>query len=133
MMMINYIMCTSKILTDLCFTKQKIKTKNGFVKLFSVLIAKVLNKHKEDCLGINGKQSVKLEEEIIEFENYFKQIPVSFKICADSESNLRGVESNEGCYIKKYQDHIPLNLLTKLFVLMIGSLSQLLLIEVICL
>ena len=28
----------------------------------------VLTKHKEDCLSINGKQSVKLEEVIIEFE-----------------------------------------------------------------
>ena len=42
MIMINHIMCTSKILTDLCFTKQKIKTKNGFVRVVcSVLVAKV--------------------------------------------------------------------------------------------
>ena len=32
---------------------------------------KVLVKHKEDCLSINGAQSVKLEEGIITFENYF--------------------------------------------------------------
>ena len=32
----------------------------------------VLIKHKEDCLSINGVQSVKVEEGIIEFENYFK-------------------------------------------------------------
>ena len=31
--MINHIMCTLKTLTDLCFTKQKTKTKNGFVKV----------------------------------------------------------------------------------------------------
>ena len=61
----------------------------------------------EDCLSINGKQSVKLEEGIIEFENYFKQIPVPFKIYADFECNLRGVECYEGSYTKKYQDHIP--------------------------
>ena len=36
----------------------------------------VLTKHKEDRLRINGKQSVKLEEGIIEFGNYFQQIPV---------------------------------------------------------
>ena len=49
-------------------------------------------KHKEDCLSVNGKQSVKLEEEgIIEFENYFKQIPVPLKIYADFECNLSGV------------------------------------------
>ena len=41
-MMINYIMCKSKILTDLCFTKQIIKTKNGFVEVvYSVLVVKV--------------------------------------------------------------------------------------------
>ena len=38
----------------------------------------VLTKHKEDLLSINDKQSVKLEEGMIEFENYFKQIPVPF-------------------------------------------------------
>ena len=40
--MINHIMCTSKILTDLCLIKQKIKTKNGFVEVvYSVLVVKV--------------------------------------------------------------------------------------------
>ena len=58
-------------------------------------------------MSINGKQSVNLEEGIIEFENYFKQIPVPFKIYADFECNLRGVECYEGSYTKKYQDHIP--------------------------
>ena len=42
MMMINHIMCTSEILTDLCFAKQKIKTKNGFVEVVhSVLVVKM--------------------------------------------------------------------------------------------
>ena len=88
-------MCRSQILTDLCFTKRKIKTKN------------VLIKHKENCLSINGKHSVKLEKGILEFENYFKQIPVPFKIYADFECNLRSVEYDEGSYTKTYQDHIP--------------------------
>ena len=66
----------------------------------------MLIKHKEDCLSINGKQSVKLEERIIEFENYYKQIPVPRKIYADFESNLRVVESYEGSYTKEYQDHV---------------------------
>ena len=65
----------------------------------------VLIKHKKECLSINGKQSVKLEEEIIEFENYFKQIPVPFKIYADFEFDLRGVGSYEGSYTNRYQDH----------------------------
>ena len=73
----------------------------------------VLIKHKEDCLSINGKHSVKLEEEIIEFENYFKQIPVPFKIYADFECNLRGVESCEGSSTKNIKITFLVVLLTK--------------------
>ena len=41
-MVIDHTMCTSKILTDLSFTKQKIKTKNAFVEVvYSVLLAKM--------------------------------------------------------------------------------------------
>ena len=54
-------MFTLKILTDLCFTKQKIKTKKCFSS------ENVLIKHKENRLSINGKQSVKLEKGIIKF------------------------------------------------------------------
>ena len=64
-------------------------------------------KHKENCLSINGKQSVKLKEGIIKFENYLKQILVPFKIYADFECNLKKVKCNEGSYREKYQDHIP--------------------------
>ena len=66
----------------------------------------ILVKHKEICLSINGKQSVKLEEGIIKFENYFKQIPVPFKTYADFECNFKKVKCNEGFYLEKYQDHI---------------------------
>ena len=58
---------------------------------------------KEVCLIINGAQSVRLEKRTIEFKNYVKQIPVWFKIYADLES----VQSYEGSYPKKCQDHIP--------------------------
>ena len=76
-------------------------------KLFTVFQQKnVLIKHEENCLSINGKQSVKLEKGIIKFENYFKQMPIPFKIYADFECNLRVVECCEGSYTKKYQDHI---------------------------
>ena len=67
----------------------------------------MLAEYREVCLSINGAQSVRLEKETIEFKNYFKQIPVPFKIYADFECNLRGVESYEGSYTKKYQDHVP--------------------------
>ena len=119
--MIDPTICTLKVSTDLCFTKQKIKTKTGPVKVvYNVLDfnrfmfhktknknkkwscksflqcfsnENVLKKYKEGGLSINGKQSVKLEEELIKFENYFKQIPFLFKIYADFECNARGFKS----------------------------------------
>ena len=89
-------MCTSKILTGLCSVKQKIKIKN-FCKSSLQCFSRenVLTKHKEDCLSINSAQSVRLEKGTIEFKNYFKQIPVPFKIYADFECNSRGVEIYE--------------------------------------
>ena len=91
------------------FHKTKNKNKKWFCKSCLQCFSResVLIKHKENCLSINGKQSVKLEKGIVKFENYFKQIPVPFKIYADFESNLRSVESYEGSYAKKYQDRIP--------------------------
>ena len=89
----------------------------------------MLIKHRENCLSINGKQSVILEKGIIEFEIYFKQIPVPFKIYADFECNLRGVESYEGSYTKNIKITLLVVLLIKLYVLMIDLLSQLLFIE----
>ena len=67
------------------FHKTKSKNKKWFCRscLHCFSSESVLIKHKENCLSINGKQSVILEKGIIEFENYFKLIPVSFKIYAD--------------------------------------------------
>ena len=77
----SHIMCISKILKDLCFRIQIIKTKNTFTKVvYSVLVVNVLTKHKEVCLSINGAQSIRLENGTIKFKNYFKQILFSFKI-----------------------------------------------------
>ena len=87
-------------------------------------------KHKENCLSINGKQSVKLEQGIIKFENYFKQIPVPFKIYADFECNLKKVKCSEGSYTENIRTVFLVVLLLKLFVLMISLLRQPLYIEV---
>ena len=72
----------------------------------------MLTEHKEICLTINGAQSIRLEEEIIEFKNYFKQIPVPFKIYADFECNLDSVESYEGSYSKNIKIMFLVVLLT---------------------
>ena len=67
--------------------------------------------HKDIYLEINGKQSVKLKSGTMKFKNYFKQITVPFKIYADFESLLKGLQINDRdkktSYTEKYQDHIP--------------------------
>ena len=49
----------------------------------------------ENCLVINGKQTVKLKSGSIEFKNYFKQLTIPFKIYADFECLLKGVQSGD--------------------------------------
>ena len=60
------------------FLRTKNKNKKCFCRscLQCFSSESVLIKHQENCLSINDKQSVKLEKGIIEFENYFNQIPV---------------------------------------------------------
>ena len=91
------------------FHKTKNKNKKWFCRscLQCFRSESVLIKYKEDCLSINGNQSISLEKEIFEFENYFKQLPARFKIYADFECNLRDVEIYEGSYTKKYHEHVP--------------------------
>ena len=74
-----------------------------------------MTKHKKVCLSINGTQSARLEKKTTKFKNYFKQIRVPFKIYADFECNLKGVESYEGSYTKKYQCHVPCSFAYKVF------------------
>ena len=108
------------------FHKTKNKNKKYFCKscLQCFSSKNVLTEHKEDCLIINGKQSVKLEKGTIEFENYFKQIPVPFKIYAGFECNLKSVESYEGSYSKNIKITFLVVLLTNLSMLMINLPSQ---------
>ena len=107
-MQTSHIMCISNILTDLCFTKQRIKTKNNFARVVcSVSVVKMCWQNiKKFVLSINGAQSVRLEKGTIEFKKYFKQIWVPFKVYADFECNLENIESYEGSYSKRYKDHV---------------------------
>ena len=63
------------------FHKTKNKNRKWFCKscLQCFSSKNVLIKYKEDCLSINGIQTVDVEEEIIKFENYSKQLSVPFK------------------------------------------------------
>ena len=53
------------------------------------------HKHKQNCLIINGKQSVKLKSGSNRFKSYFKQSPVPFKIYTDFECILKEVKSSD--------------------------------------
>ena len=98
----NRFMCNNK----------KNKNKKYFCKccLQCFSSAQVLIEHSENCLIINGKQSIKLKRGSISFNNYFTQLPVPFKIYSDFECIVKAVKSsdkNNGSCTEKYQDHIP--------------------------
>ena len=75
------------------FMFHKTKNKNKKVSSKSCLQCfsnkNVLTQHIEVCLSINDAQSVRFEKRTIEFQNYFKQIPVPFKVYDDFEYSLR--------------------------------------------
>ena len=90
------------------FHKTKNKNKKWFCKscLQCFSSKNVLIKHKEDFLSINEVQSVDVEEGIIKFENYSKELRAPFKIYADFECNSEDAEIYEGSCTKKNHDHI---------------------------
>ena len=98
------------------FHKTKNKNKNYFCKscLHCFSSKNLLTEHKKFYLSIDGAQSVRFEKETIEFKNYFKEKPVPFKVYASFECSLESVESYEGPYSKRYQDHIPCSFADKL-------------------
>ena len=91
------------------FQKTKNKNKKYFCQncLQCFSSKNVLTEHEKILLSINGAQSARFEKETIEFEKYFKQIPVPFKVYANFECILENVESYEVSYSKIYQDRIP--------------------------
>ena len=63
------------------FHKTKNKNKKWFCKgcLQCFTCEGVLIKHKEDCLSVNGKQSVNLEKGIIKLENFLSNYQFHLK------------------------------------------------------
>ena len=99
----------SKDFNTFMLHKTKNKNKKWFCKscLQCFSNRNVMIKHKEDCLSINGTQSVDVEQGIIKFGNYSKQLPVPFKIYADFECNLQDTDIYQGSCTKKYHDDVP--------------------------
>ena len=98
----------------------KAKTKNSHKKYFRMACLKnftseeVLSNHKKQCLLINGCQAVNYEPRTIKFTNYEKEVPIPFKIYADTECFLKRIDSYEGEHTVKYQEHFPNSIGAKL-------------------
>ena len=71
-----------KNLNKFMFNKTKSKNKKYFCKYCLQYFSneRILIEHKQICSKINGKQTVKLKSDFIEFKSCSKQIPVPFKI-----------------------------------------------------
>ena len=100
----------------LMFSRTKNKNKKYFCRrsLQCFSSENISINHKENCLVINGKQSVKLNGGSICFKNYSRQIPAPFKTYVDFECILKESKALEcdstdedSSYTKKYQSHIP--------------------------
>ena len=65
------------------------------------------NTYRKQYLLINETQAVKYETGTIKFKNFNKEIPIPFKIYADSECLLKRVNIRKSGYTKLYQKHIP--------------------------
>ena len=88
----------------LMYSRTKHKDRKHFcmscLKTFTT--KEILNNHREKCLLINDTQAVKYETGVIKFKNYEKQIPIAFKIYADTECFLKRINIDEGKYTKLY-------------------------------
>ena len=122
----------------LMFNKTRHKGKKYFCKssLQCLSSEKVLEKHKKDCLMINGAQNVKLEKGFIEFKNFHRQIPVPFKNYTDFECLLKSADCGIFTLImivfltlKNIKAKFLVVLLIKLSVLIINSVKLLCCIE----
>ena len=91
----------------------EVKTKNAHKKHFCMsclqnfTTKEILNNHKKQCLLINGTQVTIYENGKIKFKNFDKQIPIPFKIYADTECLLRRIDTPSGKNTKLYQKHTP--------------------------
>ena len=94
--------------------KQKDKKHFCMSRLQNFTTKEILNKNEKHCLLINDTQAVKCETAIIKSKNYEKQIPIAFKIYADTECVLKRINIDESKYTEVCQKHIPNSIRAKL-------------------
>ena len=84
----------------------EVKTKNQHKKHFCMsclqnfTTKEILNNYRKQYLLINETQAVKYETGTIKFRNFNKEIPIPFKIYADSECFLKRINIRKGGYTK---------------------------------
>ena len=73
---------------------------------------RVLNEHKNNCIQVNGTQAVKMPDKdnnILKFNNFYKQQAVPFVIYADFEAIIEKISgckpNNDKSYTEAYQKH----------------------------
>ena len=115
---LNVLIITSEEKSNYVFIKDfdrlmysKAKTKDSHKKYFCMsclqnfTTEEVLSNHKKQCLLINGCEAVNYESGTIKFANYEKQVPIPFKIYADTRCFLKRSNSYECEYTIKYREH----------------------------
>ena len=74
----------------------------------------ILNRHKEKCININGAKKPIYQTGTIKFKNFDKQIPIPFKVYADTECFDKKVNIRKGESTSLYSKHIPYSIAAKL-------------------
>ena len=103
-----------KLLSLQLIIKIKVKKHICFPCLLNFTREDVLTNHKKGCLEINGDQAAEYEEGITKFSNYEKQLPIPFKIYADTECSLKNIDYQVSEHTKLYQWHVPNPITAKL-------------------
>ena len=96
------------------FSQTKHQHRQHFCRycLQSFTSEEILQKHKKDCLVINGKQAIKMPKKgsFVEFTNFHRQLQVPFVIYADFEAITKKISSCQPninkSFTEKYQKHI---------------------------
>ena len=103
--------CLIKDFNKFMYNKTKHKERKHFcMYCLQCLSSKEhLEKHKVDCIEINGKQAIEMPEpgSTIEFTNYRKELPAHFVIYADFEAITEkvGEKAPQKSHTKQYQKH----------------------------
>ena len=105
-----------KDFSRLMYQKTKHKERKHFCMhcLQNFTTEEILNSHIEGCLVINDTQAIKYKTEIIKFNNFDKQIPIPFKIYADTECFVKEIDKPISKHTKLYQKHTPNSIGAKL-------------------